>query len=325
LNGEPKPDPNYEAYIETLKGALTEEKERFIFDERQGIEDALEIQGVMEADYLSGIITKAEFAAYNDRLAYAWSHKEAIGRVLLDYEYLKAFEGTGFSPEFLRYRHWERFLAPDAVDVTLVFCLAFFPVFFFSMEHASNMWRVIHAARHGKMVTIHTKLLCCLCVSAALAGLFFLSEFAGYLVFCRLDRFGAGIQSIRAFVGLSFRISLGQAVLLLALWRVLAASLVGVSVFLLSYLLHRDRVGFFVCFALLLFPVLIRRQLAQVYVYTFYPLLNGVSVALNATGESSPTGQLRAILGVCSVSVGVSLALYAAVYLAYFQRKRFMV
>ncbi len=280
-------EDNYLDYIEQLGGVLTPEKESFIYEEQKKISDILEQQEQMESDYLNDRITSKAYEEYNDRLFYAEGHEDAINHIYTDYEYIKSFEQTGFRPEFINYLHWDVFFVPDSVDLVLIFCLTFFSCYFFSMERTSNMWKVIHAAYCGKTSIIHTKILACILVTGTIAGIFYLADFIYYLIGLELNQFSADIQSIRVFSDFPIPLSIGQGVFFLGLWRAAAAALISAVLFLISYLIHKDRLNFLVCFALLIFPVFIKEQLETIYHVSFYPLLNGVSAMTHSSGNGT--------------------------------------
>lgn len=310
--------PGYKEYLTILEGVLTPEKEQYILTEKQNIADILEKKDIMEADYLNEIITKEEYAEYNDQYIYAQNHQEAIEQLYADYEYLKAFEGTNYSPEFIYAQYWNHYFAPDTVDIILIFCLVFFACSFFSLEHTSNMWKIIHTTYRGKMKIIHTKILSCLCVSGVFAGIFSLIELIGYLLYYKLNHFQADIHSLQIFAQLSLHLSMGQGVFLLILWRTIAAALVSVVLFLISYLLQQDRINFFICFTLLIFPVFIKKQLPQIYRFTFYPLINGISIVTYA-GENA-NHQIASIFCTWLSSIVFLIILYLIVSLSIAQR-----
>lgn len=317
---EAEADPAYEGYIDTLKGPLTLEKETYILKEQDKILNVLEKKEQMEADYLNERITNEVYAEYNDQLFYAESHKQAIEQIYADYEYLKSLEGTSFTPEFLYYRYWNHFFAPDTVDIFMIFCLVFLPCFYFSTEHTSNMWMVIHAAYRGKMRMINTKILACMITTSVITLLFFLIELISYIFCFGINQFNADIQSLSLFANLPLHLSIGQSVLLLGMGRTLATSLVSMVLFLISYLLHQDRINFLVCFALIIFPVLFKEQFQTAYQYTFYPLLNGVSRVIYTTGEDI-SKKFILMFSIWVSSIIVFVVLYFLVYIRIYKRK----
>lgn len=280
-------DEIYNEYIEMLEGNITVEKEQYILNEWLTICQNLSKSNEMAEKYISGKISRDEYAAFNDDYMYAQSRIDSLNKVMEDYRYIKVMYQKTHSrikPEFINSRYWDYFFSSTGVSWMPILLIVVISVFSSSVEQSSGMWNIINASYNGKAKMLAAKM----CTSALTGGIisfaFAAAEFLAYYKFFGLSSLDAPIQSLHIFYSISADVSIKTGVIALILWRTAAGCGIALITLLISVLIKKDVVSLLIMVILIFVPVFILNIVPGIFARSFCGLYNGVNTVLEAAG-----------------------------------------
>lgn len=276
-------DEIYNEYIEVLKGDLTSEKEEYILTEWNTINDNISKSEEMEALYVSGEISRDEYAKFNDDYMYASSRISSINKVMEDYTYIKEiYEKTDsrIKPQFINSRYWDYFFDSASVGWFAILIIIIISVYSSSIEQSAGMWNIINAAYNGKAKILAIKMLVSALVGGVVSFVFAGVEYVTYAKFFDMSQLDAPIQSIQMFGSLTVDISIRTMVMLLVVWRTVAGVGIALISLLIAVLIRKDIFSLILMLAVMFVPVLLLEAVPEVFTYSFCGLYNGVNPVL---------------------------------------------
>lgn len=276
-------DELYDEYIDILEGGLTVEKEEYILNEWTMINENISRSEEMELLYIGGEISRDEYAHFNDTYMYAQSHISSINKVMEDYTYIKAFCGktdTVIMPEFINSRYWNCFFDPASVGWIPILLIIIISIYIFSVEQSTGMWNIINAAYNGKAKILKTKMAVSALIGGVISFTFAIAEYQTYLCFFDMHQIDAPIQSLHMFGDITVSISIGEAAVLLVLWRTMAGIGISLISLLAAALIRKDMLAVVLMLAAVFAPVLVLDALPEAFTYSLCGLYNGIAPLL---------------------------------------------
>ena len=227
----------YAEYIETLKGAYSEEKERYLYEESDRIAGILNKYEANRAAFFSGVMSPEDYGVYLAERADA-SEREPVVKLLLERcaALRKTTEKTGVPVCFTFDLDWERLLTKrqDALlNVLVIFAAA---AIIADEYREENSLPLIRSTKKGRGVLLGKKFVLSFCSGCVLSAIFetiYAVAASGLILpdggvpLCSLAPYastGSGM-SIYAFVAIS-------AVARVALAGILSVSVTATGVFL---------------------------------------------------------------------------------------------
>lgn len=259
-------DVVYKDYMTTLEGELTEEKSRYISDERAFITNTKAMYEEMRLAYINGDISHEKYREYLADYNYAQSHDEALKKVEDHQAYLKQVEKkTGVRGWFLYDTGWRKLINTGAdlylFATILLLCAGTFADEYISRSSFGPFVRVLRSTKKGRINTFRAKL------SAAVIMTLIVSLFynaAEYLIIFKnydMPSASAPLLSIEQFGNISTGPFSGMSVIqylfMMSLVRVVAALLLAVFITGLSELIRRVVPILSVTVAVALLPALL--------------------------------------------------------------------
>lgn len=300
-------DEIYNEYIEELKGELTSKKEEYILTEWNTINDNISKSEEMELLYVSGEISRDEYAKFNDNYMYASSHISSINKVMEDYTYInEIYEKTDsrIKAEFINNRYWNYFFDSASVGWFPILLIIIISIYSSSVEQSAGMWRIINAAYNGKAKMLGIKMLVSALVGAVISFTFAVAEYLIYAQFFDMPQLDAPIQSIQMFGNLAVDISIGTMVMLIVIWRTIAGAAIALVSLLMAVLIRKDIISLTIMLVVTFIPVLLLDAVPEVFTYSFCGLYNGVSPVIAVAGGNTFAG----------ISGWITILVFIAVY-----------
>lgn len=306
-------DEVYNEYIEVLKGDLTSEKEEYILTEWNTINDNISKSEEMELLYVSGEISRDEYAKFNDDYMYASSHISSISKVMEDYTYInEIYEKTDsrIKAEFINNRYWNYFFDAASVGWFPILLIIIISIYSSSVEQSAGMWNIINAAYNGKVKMLGIKMLVSALVGAVVSFIFAVVEYMIYAQFFDMPQLDAPIQSIQMFGNLMADISIGTMVMLLVIWRTVAGVGIALISLLVAVLIRKDIISLMIMLVVTFVPVLLLDAVPEIFTYSFLGLYNGVNLMLAFASGNMFAAFCGLFLGLAVIVVCVILNMY---------------
>lgn len=251
---------NYNQYMRELAGPLDEEKVHFIEKEAEKFETYSQDQDALTADYHNGVISIEE---YETKLTESISFermKDAFDVVLDQYYYLLFIKGdSGYDVGFVNQMTSSYLFDEKGRDTVLAILLlvllgSMFSLLF-TIDYRNNAMNLLRVTKHGRARLFTHKILLAYIAVFILYTLIYLPKYILLVKHYPSYTWHLPIQSIEAFQGLSWSISIWQFVLLSHLF-ILFGSLISVHVMhVLSILVRRQSISLFLFAALFIVPL----------------------------------------------------------------------
>ncbi|MBQ7475028.1 MAG: hypothetical protein IJS78_03805 [Clostridia bacterium] len=163
----------YAEYVETLKGAYSEEKERYLYEESDRIAGILNKYEANRAAFFSGVMSPDDYGVYLAERADA-SEREPVVHSLLERcaALRKTTEKTGVPVCFTFDLDWERLLTKrqDAILIVLVIFVA--ATIFTTEYREENSLPLIRSTKNGRGALLGKKLVLSFCSGCVLSAIF---------------------------------------------------------------------------------------------------------------------------------------------------------
>lgn len=283
-------DEIYNEYMEKLEGSITAEKEKELVTEWQTICDNLAKNEKMAKLYISGGISRDEYAEYNDAYMYAQNHYSAVNKVMEDYRYIKVMyqkPHSNIKPQFINSRYWDYFFDSGSVAWFPILLIIIISIYSSSVEQSAGMWNIINASYNGKAKILGTKMLVSAFLGALISFVFAVIEYLAYVQFFDMNLADAPIQSLQMFRSLTANISIGEGVAVLILWRALAGAGIALVSLLVAVLIRKDIISLMVMLAVNFVPVLLLDTVPNAFTNSFCGLYNAINPVLATAGRNT--------------------------------------
>ena len=163
----------YAEYVETLKGAYSEEKERYLYEESDRIAGILNKYEANRAAFFSGVMSPEDYGVYLAERADA-SEREPVVHSLLERcaALRKTTEKTGAPVCFTFDLDWERLLTKRQ-DALLIVLVIFVAATIFAAEYREeNSLPLIRSTKNGRGALLEKKLVLSFCSGCVLSAIF---------------------------------------------------------------------------------------------------------------------------------------------------------
>ncbi len=229
-------DTVYKSYMETLSGALTEEKRQWIHAERAYIDTVLAKAEDMEAQYQALALSQEEYTAYQSQYAYAASRAELFVRIEEHLLFMEQTTSEDAAPWFVYDTGWYKWFH-SSFDGTeygaiLLLCLLIFPVE--SMGQGGGFAPILHSTQKGRSPVFWAKWRAG-CLGCLLIGI--LWNLVDVIFLIRnfdLPCPEAPVSSLRMLSNVPLSLTIWQYSVLLTVYRLLAVCVLGILVLLIT-------------------------------------------------------------------------------------------
>lgn len=306
--------PFYAEYMNTLEGAVTEEKLSYLREERERIDRMISGMDGMESAYARGEIPWAEYAAYCDDYAYAVSRDGSLSKAEAQAAYLTSLEAeTGIKGWFLNFRGWESLYTGGAdiflYTAILVLLAGTFAAEYFSSGEDGAAIKILRTMKRGRSQTFGAKLLSSLVIALCLAVVFNLIDCIAVFRSFDMPAASAPLASIPVFENVSASVTVGGYLAVFLLLRIAAALMLAMLVCALSEILSRSVPLFGAATALALLPALCAGfDMTVAQRFRFLNLFAGTPIVLSSA-EYAWFGSDWSMLSICICVIGMTTAL----------------
>ncbi|MEA4831245.1 MAG: hypothetical protein VB118_01355 [Oscillospiraceae bacterium] len=253
-------DDIFHLYIEKIGGEITEEKNLFMFTERQRIDDILTQKDTITEQYKDGVIEEEQYRGYMREYWNAFVSDDAFSEIEDYYRCLKAHDNGGFLIYDKAYTLFFRSF-PDSILCLVILLIT---LVLFTVDVTSGMDNITRATRNGRNTILKHKYITCVGASLLFIILFSLIDISCLYKYYGSESLSAPISSIRTFAGVSVHINIIWSDLLFLLFRclcyIVAACLLSVPILYFQYKKHnyikKRRIGMKKVFSLTLLYVL---------------------------------------------------------------------
>jgi len=242
--GQSYADVVYKEYMTTLEGPVTEEKLRYLAEERAMIDETLANQQIMQQAYINEEITFDEYHEYLSDYNYAFSRNELL-RIIEDHaEYLRRQkEEKGIDGWFVYDTGWRKLYAGDA-DLFLYTAILLLLTGTFASEYASRsssggFSQILRSTKNGREKTFAAKLTSAVVIAVILSVV--MAAVDAVMAYIRYDMPAADapLLSMQMFGSVTGNLPIGGYLVLFILLRITGAVLMAMLVCALSELLSR--------------------------------------------------------------------------------------
>lgn len=223
------------AYLQTLSGALTDEKRRYIEAEAAALAAAERDFQQTEQQFLAGECTEYDFLQAAEKYNAAREKREAFS--VIQGQFLAAQEDA--NRYFLYANGWSVLLAGNHADWILIVLICLLCAPLVCNEYAAEMADLLAVTKNGKRRLYCSKLFAMLIAATAVTCVFCLADGVSAWLKYGLPHGEYPLQSVPQFADSAYGISCVQAAFLISLCKVLGACLLAVILFLAAVLLKR--------------------------------------------------------------------------------------
>jgi len=168
---------NYNHYMNTLSGKLTDEKRNYIQEEKKKLEDTRILTDNLLSNSERGEITEEEFVIEMKKNQEILQREKAFKIILNDLNYI---EKNNENRYFLYKTGWNELIAKENIDVTLVLLLLAIIVPFFANEYEKGTNLVIIPSKKGMRQVVVIKSLISILIAVLLTCTFAAIEYVFY-------------------------------------------------------------------------------------------------------------------------------------------------
>lgn len=222
-------------YLQTLSGALIDEKQQYIEQEALALAAAERDFQQTEQQFLAGDCTEYDFLQVAEKYNVMQEKREAFS--VIQGQYLAAQDNP--QRYFLYANGWSVLLAGSHADwiLILLICLLCAPLV--CNEYAAEMADLLAVTKNGKRRLYCSKLIAMLIAAVTVTCIFCLADGISALMKYGLPHGVYPLQSVPQFAESAYGISCKQAAVVIALCKVLGVCLLAVILFFAAILLKR--------------------------------------------------------------------------------------
>ena len=268
-------DAVYKEYMTKIAGPITDEKRRFIADERAMINDILSRKVEMQQKYINDEITYKEYYDYITKYNYALSRDDHFKIIELHASYIDRIKTEkGLNAHFVYDTGW-RALFFSGFDFTLYAAIVLLFAGSFADEHSTrsssgSIAQILRVTRKGRSPTFNSKLLSALVVTALLAVIWCGIDILFVAHNYELPLASSPLVSIEAFQNLDTHITIGAYLAVYFTLRIFAALALASLVCALSEVLKKSIVVLAVTVPVTLFPAMLSALGLKIFEFVDY-------------------------------------------------------
>ncbi len=258
-----------------LAGPITDEKRRFIADERAMINDILSRKEEMQQKYINDEVTYEEYYDYITKYNYALSRDDHFKIIELHASYIDRIKTEkGLNAHFVYDTGW-RELFFSGFDFTLYAAIALLFAGSFADEHSSrsssgSFAQILRVTRKGRSPTFNAKLLTALVVTVLLAVIWCGIDILFVAHNYELPLASSPLVSIEAFQNIDTPITIGAYLAVYFTLRIFAALALASLVCALSEVLKKSIVVLAVTVPVMLFPAMLSALGLKIFEFVDY-------------------------------------------------------
>jgi len=237
-------DTVYKEYMTILAGEMTEEKQYYLKQERQMINDTLTKKNDMQQRYAEGKITIDEYKSYISDYNYAYSRDECLQSIEDHAEYIIQLKNEGKDAWFLYDTGWKKLFFAEHDWILYGLCIILFSGVFVR-EYAGTISsggfdKILRTTKNGRQRTFVTKYLSSCCIATGITVICNITDL--YFIINRYDLpfMRAPIHSIEAFADLAINISIIEYAVIYYLCKIVAAVLLALLLCALSGIMKKS-------------------------------------------------------------------------------------
>jgi len=258
-----------------IAGPITDEKRRFIADERAMINDILSRKEEMQQKYINDEVTYEEYYDYITKYNYALSRDDHFKIIELHASYIDRIKTEkGLNAHFVYDTGW-RELFFSGFDFTLYAAIALLFAGSFADEHSTrsssgSFAQILRVTRKGRSPTFNAKLLTALVVTVLLAVIWCGIDVLFVTHNYELTLASSPLVSIEAFQNLDTHITIGAYLAVYFTLRIFAALALASLVCALSEVLKKSIVVLAVTVPVMLFPAMLSALGLKIFEFVDY-------------------------------------------------------
>ena len=228
--------PVTQEIYQIIQGKTMSEAGEVLREEKERVETILGREYEMEEAYRKGEIEADEYIEYRD-LYHECNVKREV--VISVYERYLQMEKQGGEMVFDLY--YNKLFDFKRISIGLLLSIILTSIFLVNCE-SKQLFSVLSATLIGNKGIRKVKLQVMGSVSAGIAILFTMMEYAIYMWFLPFSQLGMPVQSISVLCRIPFSITIGEWMLIYGLMRIVGSVLLGVVLFYIQYYNGRERV-----------------------------------------------------------------------------------
>lgn len=208
----------YKEYLMNVSGKLTIEKEAYIKNEKEQLDNLNSEKNQVINDYRIGKIDDNEYILRLNEVDNKLKNSDAFKIIYDQYQYVKQDPDNRY---FLYINGWTNLLVPERPDIILIFLLLLIIAPIFTYEYEKGMIYLILTSKKGRGITPAYKILAASIITMILTVIFSIIEY----IYCEL-KYGLPsgdfpLQSIVFFKTSTYQLSLTQTYLYISLIKVI--------------------------------------------------------------------------------------------------------
>lgn len=301
LGRDDNTDEAYRQYIDILQGPLSEEKVKYISNEKTKIQECIDNNDSMTEKYLQGEISRDEFSVYNEEYHYAVVHEAAIEQID---NTSKRIEGNG--GWFVYETGWKKLFSTSIYSALFVLIAVAVFSMYSGTEFDTGMWQYLYSSPDGREKTVKAK--CVNTVVGAFVG-FVIYQMARYFVFVaegNIEQGSAPACSIGLYSSMNNGISIFKLYFMSVLMQGIAMAGIALITLIVTYMLKKSQASMIIMIVLYLIPYMIKDYSAMIFAVSLpgsCNLLEGI-----AQGSAKMSALLIIVLPLLIFIIGCLLA-----------------
>jgi len=291
-----KTEKYYREYINRLEGKISKEKADYVVKEKKFIQDTISNEENMLTFYNDNKINSRDYQKYLDDDFYANEHSSAIDKQ----------KKKGIQSFFVYDTYWNYFFDMKVITVIQMLLVIFIILDLSHKEYTSGMKLMTDTYYNGRVKLVNTKIAGSIICSCTISVLFSIAQMIFYFATYDMSGKSAPIQSISKFENFPVKMSIMTFVILICAIRIVTLGILGMVVYLTSFIFKNSMVAYIICGGIVILPMLfanISKVVLNISIYEF-------TLVLGILGRSA---SVPGILLKFGIFVTVAIALYVVI------------
>lgn len=301
-----KTEKYYKEYINRLEGKISKEKADYVVKEKKFIEDTISNEENMLTSYNDNKINSRDYQKYLDDDFYANEHSSAIDKIYQQYERINKQKKKGIQLFFVYDTYWNYFFDMKVITVIQMLLVIFIILDLSHKEYTSGMKLMTDTYYNGRVKLVNTKIAGSIICSCTISVLFSVAQIIFYFATYDMPGKSAPIQSISKFENFPVKMSIMTFVILICVIRIVTLGILGMVVYLISFIFKNSMVAYIICGGIVILPMLfanISKAVLNISIYEF-------TLVLGILGRSTSVSGILLKFG---IFVTVTIALYVVI------------
>lgn len=241
----------YKKYLTQVSGKLTTEKEDYIENQENQINEINGEKSDVVNKYLNGQARENEFVLKISDINNKLKKNDAFKILYDQYEYIKQNPKNRY---FLYTNGWTNLLAPERPDMVLIFLLLIIITPIFAYEYEKDMVSLILTSKKGRVITPACKIIAASIITIILTISFSIIEYAYYKIKYGLPSGNFPLQSIVFFKTSTYDLSLMQTYLYISLIKMIGFLLFTHLIIFISVITKKTVLTLFTALSVIFIP-----------------------------------------------------------------------